>query len=461
VLVAVVIATLATATAHAAPPPEHRADPSLTTYVQRAGPFTVGSYGMFEDAVKVTPPPADGAIVGMDARLVDARGNVIPQHVAMLHHLVFTNGGPDNGRSDRACPFSASRERFYGTSEELRPLSLPRGYGYPTSAADKWRALLMVMHHRASEREFFLEYRVTVDPRPVIPVMPYWLSVIPCVADPQWSVPGDGKGPHRRTREFTMPEAGRIIAVGGHLHGGALGLELSQPRCRRTLVRSTPAYAPKDDPLYAVKPLLHEPDPKAVSWWQSATGWPVRANEKLKVTAVYDGTRPHTRVMGISHVYIAPGGAPSRCAAGPRDGRTLGPGFKGARRKPPKVRLTLARLGKDGLARPSARPAGAPSTATQVTVDGFAFQPDHLEITAGSIVRWRFAERGVKHDVTLADGPLGFGSPWLSDGGRYGRRFTDPGTYLLHCSLHPAFMSQVVTVKPSQPPLPGADRLRR
>jgi plastocyanin len=450
VLLAVVIAMLATATAHAAPPPEHRAEESLTTFVQRAGPFTVGSYGMFEDAVEVAPPPVNGAIVGMDARLVDTRGNVIPQHVAMLHHLVFTNGGPDNERGDRACPLSASRERFYGTSEELRPLTLPRGYGYPTSAADKWRALLMVMHHRRGEREFFLEYRVTVDPRPVIPVTPHWLSVIPCVADPQWSVPGDGAGQHRRTREFTIPEAGRIVAAGGHLHGGALGLELSQPACDdRLLLTANPAYAPKDDPLYAVTPLLHEPDPKAVSWWQSATGWPIRAGEALKVTAVYDGTRPHTRVMGIGHVYIAPAasGPALRCAPAPQDARTLGPGFKGARWQPPNVRLTLARLGKDGLARPSTRASDAPSTDTRVTVDGFAFQPDHLEITAGSIVRWRFAERGVKHDVTLADGPLGFGSPWLSDGRRYGRRFTDPGRYLLQCSLHPAFMSQVITVK--------------
>ena len=42
---------------------------------------------------------------------------------------------------------------------------------------------------------------------------------------------------------------------------------------------------------------------------------------------------------------------------------------------------------------------------------------------------------------------LGFGSPWLKDGGRYGRRFTQPGRYLLMCSLHSAFMSQVITVK--------------
>ena len=59
---------LATATAHASiptpPPPEHRADPTLTTYVQRVGPFTIGSYGMFEDAVD--GHPAGGA--GRDRR---------------------------------------------------------------------------------------------------------------------------------------------------------------------------------------------------------------------------------------------------------------------------------------------------------------------------------------------------------------------------------------------------------
>ncbi len=347
-------------------------------------------------------------------------------------------------------------------------MTLPPGYGYPSNPADRWHGSIMVMHHRSGAQEFFVETRITVDPRPVIPVKPYWLSVIPCSPDPQWSVPGRGSKEHRRARVFEMPEAGRIVAVGGHLHGGALSLDLSQPGCGdRTLVRSKPSYAPKDDPLYAVTPLLHEPDPKVISWWQSATGWPIRAGERLKVTGVYEGSRPHTRVMGIDHVYIAPPapGMPApRCAPKPRDAQILGPNFKGARWAPPNVALTLSRIGKDGKARPSTRGAGAPTTDegdAKVVVDGWAFKPDHLEVTAGSTVSWRFAERNVKHDVTLAAGPLGFGSPWLSDGRRYERRMAEPGTYLLQCSLHAAYMSQVITVTREPPPLPGADPLRR
>jgi hypothetical protein len=57
----------------------------------------------------------------------------------MLHHNVFMNGGPDNRRNDGACPHRSVTERYYGTSEELRPLTLPAGYGYPTAPADKWK----------------------------------------------------------------------------------------------------------------------------------------------------------------------------------------------------------------------------------------------------------------------------------------------------------------------------------
>ncbi len=104
-VVAAVVATLVLApAAQAAPPPEHRADPSLTTYVKRVGPYTVGSYETLQKATHPVAPEVPGAIVGMDARLVDKRGAVIPQHIVMLHHLVFTNGGPADKRRDPGCP---------------------------------------------------------------------------------------------------------------------------------------------------------------------------------------------------------------------------------------------------------------------------------------------------------------------------------------------------------------------
>ena len=130
------------------------------------------------------------------------------------------------------------------------------------------------------------------------------------------------------------------------------------------------------------------------------------------------------------------------------------------------MRLTLSRVGKDGRARPTTRADGSARAikgpAATVTVSDFAFSSTNLVVGLGAIVRWRFPD-DERHDVTLADGPIGFGSDWSQDGDRYGRRFTEPGRYLLMCSLHAAFMSQVVTVR-STPPRPrrrGAGRPRR
>ena len=119
----------------------------------RVGPFSIGAYQTLRRTDLVTPPPVAGSIVGMDARIVDTAGVEVPQSQLMLHHNVFTNGGVDDSRTDGACPTRTVRERFYGTSEELRPLTLPRGYGYPTAPTDRWKMIWMAMNHRHERRE--------------------------------------------------------------------------------------------------------------------------------------------------------------------------------------------------------------------------------------------------------------------------------------------------------------------
>jgi plastocyanin len=439
------------------PPAEHRADPALGTHVYRLGPFSVGPYQAVRRADPALPPAVEGSIVGMDARIVDEAGGEIPQSEVMLHHLVFMNRGPGDDRRDGACPErEGARERFFGTSEELRAMTLPRGYGYPTSASDTWKAIWMVMNHRSDVRRFFIEYRVTIDPSPAIQaVKPYWLSVLSCdrSPDPQYSVPGGRRAgaSHVRTREWPAPIDGRIVAVGGHLHGGGRSLALTQTGCDgRELFTSRPTYAPAGDPLYSVFPLLHEPDPTNMSWFQSAGGWGVRRGERLRVSASYEGSRPHMRVMGIAHVYIAPG-APAgvACTPPPPDPEVLGAGFAG-RDEPPSVKLTLASFRPGGSARPISRPPGRVIRVEgdqRVVVDRFSFSRPNLAVPLGSRVSWRFQD-AVLHDVTLASGPEGFASPQLRGGRVYRKRFDVPGKYRLYCSFHPTAMSQYVRVGP-------------
>jgi hypothetical protein len=439
------------ATAVTSPPPGHHADPSLKTYVFRVGPFNIGGYQTFRHNDVVKPPPVPGSIVGMDVRVVDTNGDEIPQSQLMLHHNVFTNGGPDNKRNDGACPERAVTERFYGSSEELRPLTLPRGYGYPTDPQDRWKMIWMVMNHRHESREAYVEYRVTVDPAKLTPVTPYWLSVVPCVSDPQYTVPGGGKPGtvHRKSKTFSMPKAGRIVAVGGHLHGGSYRLRLSQPACgNRTIALSDPTYAPAGDPLYRVHPLLHEPDPKSIDWHQWEDGWAIGRGDKLRVTATYDASRPHMRVMGISHVYLAADtSVPRGCAPAPVKEETLGPDFEGLDGPPP-VRLRLAQWRGGGKARVIDRPAGSFRRLdgdSSVLVDKFSFNPALVSIPRGASLTWRFRDNFI-HDATVVRGPRGFATATVRNKSqRY--RFTVPGEYKLYCSIHPVLMSQVVKVR--------------
>jgi plastocyanin len=216
----------------------------------------------------------------------------------------------------------------------------------------------------------------------------------------------------------------------------------------RTLAVSDPTYGAADDPLYAVRPLLHEPDPKRISWNQWSDGWAIAAGDRLKVTALYDARRPHMRVMGIAHVYLAPDpSVQPGCSAPPAGGEILGPDFSG-REDPPGVLLTLARWGGFGPATPIDRPRGSfvrrRGDAT-VRVDGFSFEPRLLSVPRGATVSWRFRDDRI-HDATMVRGPRGFATPTVR-GRTESQRFAVPGEYRLYCSIHPVLMSQVVKVR--------------
>ena len=82
-------------------------------------------------------------------------------------------------------------------------------------------------------------------------------------------------------------------------------------------------------------PVLHEPGPIATEWVTSTSGVPVRRGERLAATAVYDDNRPHTRAMGIWHLYLAPGEpSPDACPQLPGDLTGYLPPFPVARTRP-------------------------------------------------------------------------------------------------------------------------------
>lgn len=431
----------------------------LQTVTYRQGPLAVAPYSVrytSAETKEVPAPQLDGHIVEMHARVVDAAGEPIPLERLMLHHILYKNWGRFDGeKRDPVC--GGTSESFYGTGEENQTVRFPAGYGYPIHTGDRWQTSWMLMNHRNVPDEAYIEYRAVVDDDPAIrPLTPYWLRVTGCPRrgkiDPIFDVPGTGRRGATFAKSVTwrMAEGGRLIAAGGHAHGGAEELTISQPACSgRTLMPSRPLYGQPDHPSYNVLPVLHEPGPIDMSWVQSATGIPVGKGERLKLTSFYDGALPHTRVMGIMHLYVAhdPAVGPS-CEPLPADLQNVRLDYPG-RTEPPVVRVPLTGLDRSGRARRISRPPGRihrlDGDAT-ITVRDFAFDLRNLSLPRGARVRWRFGDRQA-HNVTLASGPVGFSSYNMRRGGRYERRLTKPGTYRLFCSLHPVQMTQAITVR--------------
>jgi plastocyanin len=82
------------------------------------------------------------------------------------------------------------------------------------------------------------------------------------------------------------------------------------------------------------------------------------------------------------------------------------------------------------------------ATATNAaTIKGFAFQPDVLKVEVGAKVTWTNDDT-VAHTVTADTNSFASGN--LQPGGSFSFKFTRPGTYAYHCSIHPSMHGSVV-----------------
>jgi hypothetical protein len=314
VRVAVVAVIAAAAVLH--PAGARAADETL---VFRSAPITVAGYGVSQGTQLVPSPAFDGYVTGMSGDVVDENGHSVPVTQVMLHHVVFAKAGVPDATCSQLTDYDGNRlpfqvERFYGEGEERAVLALPDGYGYPNRGSDRWGLVFMLMNHKPAPRTVYVQYTVRYSSgRPLTPVRPYWLDEHNCSADPIFDVPGTGPlfSTFSKSVDYTMPESGRIVAALGHLHGGGLRLDLSDRTCGTKLFTSEPTWG-----LPVVRPILHEPGPKHMTILTTATGIPVSAGDRLRLTAVYDDNLPHARAMGVMLAYLAPGPV-TRCEAVP------------------------------------------------------------------------------------------------------------------------------------------------
>ena len=186
----------------------------------------------------------------------------------MLHHIVFHRKRHADIRG--ACT-NRSAEPFYGTGEENQSLILPKGYGYRMRANDTWRMASMLMSHSERLMNVYIQYTVTIDTsKRLTPVQAFWVRANGCNHGIGYGVAGGGAPGAMDDHAFNwkMPVDGRIVAAGGHLHGGAKDMWMTQPRCEnRRIFDTTPAYAMPNHLVYRARPILHEPGPIDTRWF--------------------------------------------------------------------------------------------------------------------------------------------------------------------------------------------------
>ena len=439
--------------------PAASASASTHTQTMSVGPVTVGGYQVKYGFIPAPHPPVNGWVTHMDVDVVDGPGadaKPVPISRLMLHHIVFVNLSRRDGTCGSYTSFDSisklpAAERFYAAGEERAKMALPSGYGYRMRPSDGWYLTYMFMNHKPRTDRAWIRYHVQYETTPQTDVKPYWLDVKNCLADPVFNVPGGKRrgSTYRRSATWTAPEAGRLVAGGGHVHGGARNLRLSRTDCGgQRLYTSRPLWGNPDHPFYHVRPILHEPGPISMSGFNSQTGIPVAKGERLRLDANYDDSLVHTRVMGIMVVYMAPDeSVRSGCGALPSDlvdlrstqpGRTVAPRF----------RVPIVGI-RHGVARDISRPRGRRvrlGRHGKITVGDLFFRHANVSIRSGSTLRWDFVGSEI-HNVTVANGPRGFASTNLTGGRSFRKTLRTPGTYRIFCALHPVSMTATIRVR--------------
>jgi plastocyanin len=105
--------------------------------------------------------------------------------------------------------------------------------------------------------------------------------------------------------------------------------------------------------------------------------------------------------------------------------------------------LVLLAVGLVGHDDPGGSPASAssPSRPHAVTVQGFAFSPDALTVTAGTSVSWTNRD-GFDHSIVDRGGAFR-GQPF-GTGATFTYKYEKPGTYQYFCGIHNSMTGTVV-----------------
>ncbi|HEX8694959.1 MAG TPA: hypothetical protein VF746_21290 [Longimicrobium sp.] len=214
--------------------------------------------------------PLDGWLHGFRVEMVDGEGKEVPRRT--LHHVNVIATG-------RRELFSQIMLRVAAAGQETAPAMLPRLMGYRVRSGQELIVTAMLSNPTARDyrgvrlRVHFPHTPADAWIRP-LSILPFYMDVMPPASLHSYDLP---PGRSSKSWEARPAVAGRIVAVGGHLHRYGLSLRLEDVTAGKV--------------IWDGRPVLDETGEVAgmdIKRFILRLGIPVRTDHVYRLTAFYD-----------------------------------------------------------------------------------------------------------------------------------------------------------------------------
>lgn len=275
-----------------------QARPAETATTIRIGPFVLPpstpDFPVVNQFRPNVPKPCENCYVtAIEPRLVNAAGERADMSTGvMLHHLLIAEPARDDVTCARTDGLGTMGRRLFASGDERTPIRLPDGFGFKIDPGP-WIALMHLMNASETQQVVYFEALVRHVPASTLgmkPVTPVWLDMDNCRTS-MYSVP---PGKSSTTWSWTSTLTGRIVAAGGHVHAGGVGLMLDNATTRARICSSRAGYGSG-----AMEGMVTR---MSTCSWDSLGA--LRAGDELVMTSMYDAHEAMDDVMGIMLIAV-------------------------------------------------------------------------------------------------------------------------------------------------------------
>ena len=210
---------------------------SDSVLVVRLGPVRLparaGHHDVTQLALQTWRMPAGGWLRGYKVEMVDASGRLLPSE--LLHHAEMV----DLDRRDLLRP---ALNRVVSAGKETSQLMLPNGMGYPIASGQQLGINAMLANPTDSVFEAaYVRATIAVVPAGRLNVR----NVMSFYAETSYDSTGNSDfdlpaGESNKVVEFTVPAAGQVLAVGGHIHDYGTRMVVVRAGAGDTLYNAVP-----------------------------------------------------------------------------------------------------------------------------------------------------------------------------------------------------------------------------